>query len=44
MSDVWTASMSGGPWSTDKIGSAVKQLRHRATIGFVVGQTRLKIC
>lgn len=37
MSEPWAASMSGAPWSTDKMHSAVKQLRNRATIGFVVG-------
>jgi hypothetical protein len=38
MSEPWAASMSGVPWNTDKMNSAVKQLRNRATIGFVVEQ------
>ncbi|MDL1164020.1 hypothetical protein P0100_23770, partial [Yersinia pestis] len=37
MSEPWAASMDGVPWNTDKMNSAVKQLRNRATIGFVVG-------
>ncbi|WP_246059635.1 hypothetical protein [Paenibacillus lautus] len=38
MSEPWAASMGGVPWNTDKMNSAVKQLRNRATIGFVVEQ------
>ncbi|MGG4482194.1 hypothetical protein [Paenibacillus illinoisensis] len=37
MSEPWTASMSGVPWNTAKMDNAVKQLRNRATISFVVG-------
>ncbi|MEC0206522.1 hypothetical protein P4H39_28355 [Paenibacillus lautus] len=37
MSEPWAASMGGVPWNTDKMNSAVKQLRNRATISFVVG-------
>lgn len=37
MSEPWTASMRGIPWSMDKMESAVKQLRNRASLEFVVG-------
>ncbi|MEF2246347.1 hypothetical protein [Paenibacillus sp. IITD108] len=37
MSEPWAASMSGVPWTASKMNSAVKQLRNRATISFVVG-------
>ncbi|RXZ81063.1 hypothetical protein EBB07_16680 [Paenibacillaceae bacterium] len=37
MSEPWAASMSGVPWTTDKMNSAVSQLRNRATISFMVG-------
>lgn len=37
MSEPWTASMRGIPWSLDKMESAVKQLRNRASLEFVVG-------
>jgi len=37
MSEPWTASMRGIPWSMDKMESAVIQLRNRASLEFVVG-------
>ncbi|MGG3282066.1 hypothetical protein [Paenibacillus solani] len=37
MSEPWTASMRGIPWNMDKMESAVKQLRNRASLEFVVG-------
>ncbi|GGD81997.1 hypothetical protein [Paenibacillus nasutitermitis] len=37
MSEPWAASMSGVPWNLEKMNSAVKQLRNRAAISFVVG-------
>jgi len=37
MSEPWSASMSGVPWDMDKMNSAVKQLRNRATISFRFG-------
>ncbi|MGC5773972.1 hypothetical protein [Paenibacillus pabuli] len=37
MNEPWAASMSGVPWSEDKMDNAINQLRNRATISFVVG-------
>ncbi|WP_260871061.1 hypothetical protein [Paenibacillus xylanexedens] len=37
MSEPWAASMSGVPWNAEKMDNAVKQLRNRATVSFVVG-------
>ncbi|MGF9698635.1 hypothetical protein [Paenibacillus sp. MABNR03] len=37
MSEPWTASMGGVPWNAEKMDNAVKQLRNRATVSFVVG-------
>ncbi|MDR6723324.1 hypothetical protein J2W91_001776 [Paenibacillus amylolyticus] len=41
MSEVWAASMSGVPWTMDKMDDAVRHLRNRATISYVVGVDKL---
>ncbi|WP_440111430.1 hypothetical protein [Paenibacillus sp. QZ-Y1] len=41
MNEPWAASMSGVPWSEDKMDNAINQLRNRATISFVVGLDEL---
>ena len=42
MSEIWAASMGGVPWDADKMEQAVTQLRHRATISFVVGSDTME--
>ncbi|MCG7409560.1 hypothetical protein MH117_19310 [Paenibacillus sp. ACRRX] len=37
MNKPWHASMHGTPWNAEKMSAAVKQLRNRATVSFVVG-------
>lgn len=39
---MWTASMSGTPWSKDKMDDAVAHLRRRATIVFTAGQDTME--
>ncbi len=41
MGEIWTGSMSGAPWTTEKIENAVKHLRKRATVSFVAGVDKL---
>ncbi|WP_145411287.1 leucine-rich repeat domain-containing protein [Paenibacillus xylanexedens] len=41
MSEVWAASMSGVPWTMDKMDDAVRHLRNRATVSYVVGVDKL---
>ncbi|MCM3170898.1 hypothetical protein [Paenibacillus sp. MER 99-2] len=41
MSEVWAASMSGAPWTIDKMDDAVRHLRNRATVSYVVGVDKL---
>ncbi|MFB9275502.1 hypothetical protein [Cohnella cellulosilytica] len=33
----WHASIQGVPWNEEKMNAAVEQLRHRATVSFLVG-------
>ncbi|MFD2114296.1 hypothetical protein ACFSTH_01095 [Paenibacillus yanchengensis] len=40
MAEIWHASMQGVPWTVEKMSAAVKQLRNRATISFVIGVDR----
>lgn len=40
MSEIWTASMNGVPWTHQKMEQAVAQLRHRATVSYVAGSDR----
>ncbi|WP_339225082.1 hypothetical protein [Paenibacillus sp. FSL H8-0332] len=38
---VWTSSMNGAPWTKSKMSTAVKQLRERALISYVIDVDKL---
>lgn len=38
----WHASMGGMPWTLKKMETAITQLRHRATISFVIGADKVE--
>lgn len=42
MSEVWIHSMNGAPWKKSKMNQAIKKLRHRALISYVVGIDKLE--
>ncbi|MFC6650836.1 hypothetical protein [Paenibacillus rhizoplanae] len=39
---VWTSSMNGAPWTKSKMSTAVKQLRERALISYVIDVDKLQ--